>query len=957
MLTNAAPQLIPRLPFSIRTVVMARGRGGRGGGGRGRGRGGGRGGRGGGWQNGGRSDWKDIDKENENFERYYNELNIVPEEEREAFWSALKKELPNSFRFTGSKGHALAVQKRLIEHYIPEITDVTFEGKPVPPPTQIEWFPEKLAWQMTTPKNVIRKFPPFASFQKFLVSETTVGNISRQEIVSMIPPLLMNIKPWMTVLDLCAAPGSKSAQLAEAIHLGEEVRVRKALRKLAPELNRELSPDGAEEEAEKDLADEGDDSDYGRSTGLLVANDVDNKRAHMLVHQVKRLNSPNLIVTNHDATLFPSIRVPSPAGQPPKYLKFDRILADVPCSGDGTARKNFNVWKDWTAGNGLGLYITQQRILVRALQLLKVGGRVVYSTCSMNPIENEAVVASAIDRCGGMAKVDIIDCSNELPGLKRVPGLTSWKIMDKTGRMWNSWDEVEAQKKESGEEGLSKLVEGMFAPKTPENEADRMPLERCIRVYPHLQDTGGFFITVLEKKSEIRARPEGAGVPGGSKTAPPAPITNVVNEINEKTENGESLEGIKAADELQNANGNVTAAESSEQTPAESTDAAAPAPAPPKRSADEMEVEDSSAKRVKVDEERAAPPAVPERDEAVAGSVTNLSKPARRERGQAHEEPFKYLAPDHEALESCFKFYEISRRFPRDRFMVRNASGDPAKAIYYTSALAKDILTMNEGKGMKFVHCGVKMFMKQDAQGQDICRWRIQSEGLPIIEHWVGEGRTVRLYKRATLHKLLKEMFPRVSQDGWKELGEIGERARDIPMGCCVLRVEPSDDEDGFKERLVLPLWRSISSLNLMLPKEERKAMLLRLYNDSSDLVDNSLRNKQLQQQNGTSTPAQESAAEAEADAKAEVTAADEAAQEPETVEEEDGGVSLNTAMEVDVEEATTGVGQKGVGPEVEAVAADNQLEASRQHEADTTKTTAEGEKIREEDDVVNTTV
>lgn len=910
---------------------MARGRGGRGGGrGRGRSSSGGIGVHGRGRPNGGRSDWKDIEKKNELFEKYYNELNIVPDDERDAFWSALKKELPNSFRFTGSKGHALAVQKRLIEHYIPEITDVTFEGKPVPPPTQIEWFPEKLAWQMTTPKNVIRKFPPFASFQKFLVSETTVGNISRQEVVSMIPPLVMDIKPWMTVLDLCAAPGSKSAQLAEAIHLGEEVRVRNALRKLGPELKRQLSPDGAEEEAEKDLVDDGHDSDYGRSTGLLVANDVDNKRAHMLVHQVKRLNSPNLIVTNHDATLFPSIRIPSPAGQPAKYLKFDRILADVPCSGDGTARKNFNVWKDWTAGNGLGLYITQQRILVRALQLLKVGGRVVYSTCSMNPIENEAVVASAIDRCGGMAKVDIIDCSNELPGLKRVPGLKSWKIMDKSGRMWNSWEEVETQKKEPGEEGLSKLVEGMFPPPTPDNEAERMPLERCIRVYPHLQDTGGFFITVLEKKSEIRARPEGAGVPGGSKTAPPAPITNVVKEINEKTENGEPLEGIKAADELQNANGEVPAAESSEQTPAESAEA----PAAAKRTLDEMEVEDPAAKRVKVDE--------------------NLARPARRERGQTHEEPFKYLSPDHEALESCFKFYEISERFPRDRFMVRNASGDPAKAIYYTSALAKDILTMNEGKGMKFVHCGVKMFMKQDAQGQDICRWRIQSEGLPIIEHWVGEGRTVRLYKKTTLHKLLKEMFPRVSQDGWQELGEIGERARDIPMGCCVLRVEPSDDEDGFRERLVLPLWRSISSLNLMLPKEERKAMLLRLYNDSSELVDNSLRNKQ-QQQNDISTPAQDSAmvaSEAEVDVKAEATAAEEAAQE------EDGSVSLNTAMDLDVEEATTSIGQKvEVEVEVGAVAADDQVEASRQHEADTTKTTAEGEKVREEDDVVKTTV
>lgn len=73
-------------------------------GGRGRGRGGGRGGRGGGYSNNGRSDWKDIEKKNEHFEKYYNELNIVPEEEREVFWSALKKELPNSFRFTGSKG-------------------------------------------------------------------------------------------------------------------------------------------------------------------------------------------------------------------------------------------------------------------------------------------------------------------------------------------------------------------------------------------------------------------------------------------------------------------------------------------------------------------------------------------------------------------------------------------------------------------------------------------------------------------------------------------------------------------------------------------------------------------------------------------------------------------------------------------------------------------------------------
>lgn len=171
--------------------------------------------------------------------------------------------------------------------------------------------------------------------------------------------------------------------------------------------------------------------------------------------------------------------------------------------------------------------------------------------------------------------------------------------------------------------------------------------------------------------------------------------------------------------------------------------------------------------------------------------------------------------------------------------MVRNASGDPVKTIYYTSALIRDILTENEGKGMKFIHGGVKMFMKQDVQKEGVCKWRIQSEGMPILEGYVGEERVVRLYKKSTLKTLLKEMFPKVTDGGWKALGEIGERVRDIEMGCMVLRIEPSDDEDGFQERMVLPLWRSLHSLNLMLAKEDRSAMLLRLFNDTEPLINN----------------------------------------------------------------------------------------------------------------------
>jgi multisite-specific tRNA:(cytosine-C5)-methyltransferase len=230
-------------------------------------------------------------------------------------------------------------------------------------------------------------------------------------------------------------------------------------------------------------------------------------------------------------------------------------------------------------------------------------------------------------------------------------------------------------------------------------------------------------------------------------------------------------------------------------------------------------------------------------------SMSRTPRPARNRGGQQFEEPFKYIAVDHLEVRSVEDFYKLSPRFPRDRFMVRNASGEPVKTIYYTSALIRDILIENEGKGIKFIHGGVKMFMKQDVQGEGVCKWRIQSEGMPILEGYVGEERVVRLYKKETLRKLLIEMFPKVTDGGWVNLGEIGERVNNIGMGCCVLRIEPSNAEDGFDERMVLPLWRSLHSLNLMLAKEDRTAMLLRIYNDSTPLVNNHNPSKKTERQ------------------------------------------------------------------------------------------------------------
>lgn len=658
---------------------------------------------------------------------------------------------------------------------------------------------------MTTPKKVVRNFPPFSEFQKFLVAETSVGNISRQEVVSMIPPLLIDLRPGMTALDLCAAPGSKSAQLMEAIHAGEE----DAMRQVATDVKNGTA--GPEPQGPEGL------NDDGRTTGLLIANDSDYKRAHMLIHQMKRLNSPNLIVTNHDATMYPSIRLPPLPGaegkQKNRYLKFDRILADVPCTGDGTPRKNYNLWKEWGPANPLGLHAIQNRILVRALQMLKVGGRVVYSTCSMNPIENEAVIASAIERCGGPNNVRIVDCSKELPLLKRASGLRTWKVMDREGRFWSSWEEVEEHRQKVGSSGLARVAETMFP---PTGECADLPLERCVRVYPHLQDTGGFFITALEKLSEIRAKPENA-----TKVVPKASVAALSEELDSKKQNGRGnpLEKIDALDDLvvpnpeaeEKAAKTATVAEASHEVPYSATfDQISQTTA--KREAD-TEDEDRLAKRTKVEDGTDAvvgdrPVHLPRPAEETAHVDTSdntstpapqsQSQPPKKKPGQPSEEPFKYLDPNHPELLPVYEFYQVSERFPRDRFMVRNAEAQPVRTVYYTSALARDILTSNEGQGIKFVHCGVRLFVKQDAQRENVCRWRIQSEGLGLIEPWLGSERSVTLTNKDTLHKLLIEMFPRVDGGGWKSLGEIGQRVRDIPMGCSILNIMPSEAENGF---------------------------------------------------------------------------------------------------------------------------------------------------------------
>ncbi|XP_041040790.1 RNA cytosine C(5)-methyltransferase NSUN2 [Carcharodon carcharias] len=397
--------------------------------------------------------YQEIIKENKLYEEYYQEQKIVPEGEWDQFMATMREPLPATIRITGYKSHAEEILRCLKTKYFQELQDLEVDGQKIEAPQRLSWYPSELAWHINISRKMLRKSPVLEKFHQFLVSETESGNISRQEAVSMIPPLLLDIKAHHKILDMCAAPGSKTAQLIEMLHSDMNVAF--------PE-------------------------------GFVIANDVDNKRCYLLVHQSKRLHSPCIMVVNHDASNIPRLQMVETDGQR-NILFYDRILCDVPCSGDATLRKNIDVWKKWTTSNSLHLHGLQQRIAIRGVEQLAVGGRMVYSTCSLNPIENEAVIATILEKSEGT--LELIDVSSELPGLKRMPGLTSWKVMTRESHWYAEWSEVPENKQ-------TQIRPTMFPIKDPE-KLKLMNLERCIRILPHHQNTGGFFIAVLEKKAPI----------------------------------------------------------------------------------------------------------------------------------------------------------------------------------------------------------------------------------------------------------------------------------------------------------------------------------------------------------------------------------------------------------------------------------------------------------------------
>ncbi|KAM4875162.1 RNA cytosine C(5)-methyltransferase NSUN2 isoform 2-T2 [Thomomys bottae] len=662
-----------------------------------------------GWEGG----YPEIVKENQLFEHYYRELKIVPEGEWDQFMAALREPLPATLRITGYKSHAKEILHCLKNKYFKELEDLEVDGQKVEVPQPLSWYPEELAWHTNLSRKILRKSPQLEKFHQFLVSETESGNISRQEAVSMVPPLLLDVQPHHKILDMCAAPGSKTTQLIEMLHADMNVPF--------PE-------------------------------GFVIANDVDNKRCYLLVHQAKRLSSPCIMVVNHDASSIPRLTVDVEGRK--EILFYDRILCDVPCSGDGTMRKNIDVWKKWSTLNSLQLHGLQLRIATRGAEQLAEGGRMVYSTCSLNPIEDEAVIASLLERSEGA--LELADVSGELPGLKWMPGVSQWKVMTRDGQWFADWDEVPHSRH-------TQIRPTMFPPKDPE-KLQAMHLERCLRILPHHQNTGGFFVAVLVKKASMpwnKRQPKVQGRAAETReTSQSGPATPTEEKLSDPCE-------------LQNQTVTGTGDTEVTETP--------------------VSLENENKK-----DGVCGPP--PSKKMKLFGFK---------------EDPFVFIPEDDPLFPPIEKFYALDPSFPRMNLLTRTTEGKK-RQLYMVSKELRNVL-LNNSEKMKVINTGIKVWCRNNSGEEFDCAFRLAQEGIYTLYPFIN-SRIITISMEDVKILLTQEnpFFRKLSSETYSQ-------AKDLAKGSVVLKYEPdSANPDALQCPIVLCGWRGKASIRTFVPKNER---------------------------------------------------------------------------------------------------------------------------------------
>jgi tRNA (cytosine49-C5)-methyltransferase len=225
--------------------------------------------------------------------------------------------------------------------------------------------------------------------------EHQLGYYYVQEAASMIPPIILNPKPREIILDMCAAPGSKSSQIAQ----------------------------------------------YMQNKGILITNDYQYMRLQPLGINLQRMGITNSIMTLMEGRYFKN-----------SNIKFDKILVDAPCSGTGTIRKSFKTLRIWNPDAIKRLCGQQRQLLETAFEILKDNGTLVYSTCSLEPEEDEGIVNSLLEKHEN-AKLEKIELN-----IKRSKPI------------------LEFEKNKYSKE-----------------------IEKCLRIWPQDNDTTGFFVAKIKK--------------------------------------------------------------------------------------------------------------------------------------------------------------------------------------------------------------------------------------------------------------------------------------------------------------------------------------------------------------------------------------------------------------------------------------------------------------------------
>ena len=222
-----------------------------------------------------------------------------------------------------------------------------------------------------------------------------LGEIYIQDPASMLPPIILQPKPGERVLDMCASPGSKTTQAAALMN----------------------------------------------NTGVIVANDAEGSRLAALGVNTQRMGVLNTLITKQDGRNF-------------NNYTFDKVMIDAPCSGTGTLRRSPKPIKQHNINQVRGLAQLQEQLLQAGYDALTPGGSLTYSTCTLEPLENECVLDTFL-QTNPHARVDKIELD-----IKR---------------------------------------EQVFTTHPETGEALHADVQKALRIHPYTNDTEGFFVARITK--------------------------------------------------------------------------------------------------------------------------------------------------------------------------------------------------------------------------------------------------------------------------------------------------------------------------------------------------------------------------------------------------------------------------------------------------------------------------